>query len=158
MSKSVSLVAAAALAASIAAPTSAAVISPYSTTTTYVTLSGTLALSQTTNVSCNVVVQLAIAPGGGSALVTSASFAPGSWQCGWLVAPTGFPWTVTPIRSGRADVTGVSATSILGSCSGSLSLSVMNGVVDLTYVNMPGSPAICWMNGYLVTGQPLNVF
>ncbi|MBI1683646.1 protein activator of alkane oxidation PraB [Caulobacter hibisci] len=158
MLKSASVLAAAVLAAAgFAGSASAATITPNPTS---FTLTGTLTLSQSTTVTCNVSLTGSVPAGGGSATITSGSFSGGSWQCGTLVFPTGFPWGITLNGGTSITVVGIGATSILGSCSGNITTSWVNGSpgkVTFTGATIPGSPNSCTITGTLNSSPSLTV-
>lgn len=159
MLKSASILSAAVLAvAGLSAPAaaSAATISPSGA----FTLTGTLTLQQSTTVNCDVTLNGTVAAGGASATITSGSFAPGDWQCGWLISPTGFNWTITPNGGTSITITGIGATSILGSCSGNITTNWTNGSpgsVTFTGATIPGSPGTCTITGTLKSTPSLTV-
>ncbi|MBO6764312.1 hypothetical protein [Maricaulis sp.] len=141
-----SLVAAVFGVAMIGAPAMAEEFRPLNTN---VDLDGTLTLSQSTTLDCDVDVSLSI-DGNGDATVNSRSFSAGDWQCGIFVAPSG-TWTVDP-GPGTSKVTmTVGASSILGSCSGTIQADFNNstGVVTFNNVSIPGTPNACTINGSL---------
>lgn len=125
------------------------------------TLTGNLSLSQTTNVTCAVTLTGTVNSAGTAATITGGSFAPGSWQCGWLVVPSGFPWTVTPGAGPTVTVTGIAATSIAGSCSGTITAAPWtNGPpssVTFSSASIPGSPSACTISGTLTSSTALTV-
>lgn len=140
-----------------ASSASAATISPAGAS---FTLTGTLSLSQTTNVTCAVTLTGTVNAGGTSATITGGSFAPGSWQCGWLVVPSGFPWTVTPGAGPTVTITGIAASSIAGSCSGTITAPWTNGPpssVTFTSATIPGSPSACTISGTLTSSPTLTI-
>ncbi|AYV48014.1 protein activator of alkane oxidation PraB [Caulobacter flavus] len=118
-----------------------------------VVVTGTLHMRQTTDVACSVTLYAIVAPSGATAVVTGGSFSAGNWQCGWLVTPSGFPWNATITGPGTINVSGVSATTILGSCSGSFT---SNGLTSSSLVipstapaTLPGTPNACTFWGTL---------
>ncbi|PXA84024.1 protein activator of alkane oxidation PraB [Caulobacter sp. D4A] len=129
------------------------------------TLTGTLTLSQTTTVNCAVTLTGTVNAAGTAATITGGSFAPGSWQCGWLVVPSGFPWTVTPNSTTQITVSGIAASSIAGSCSGTVSLDWNNATPgSATFKAAPnnqigGSPSVCTLVGTLTASSstPLSI-
>ncbi len=122
-----------------------------STGSSSVTLSGVLTISQTTTVSCNVTLNVE---------VTSGSFFGGSWQCGWLVSPTSFPWAFTPAPASRVWITGFSLNNIVGSCSGTIHTRWTNGSpgrLELDSWTIPGSPTHCTIDGTLSSSPSLTI-
>ncbi|KSB87804.1 hypothetical protein AS593_00665 [Caulobacter vibrioides] len=120
----------------------------------YVTLSGYLTISESTVVSCYVTLNAMVNYGGSSMTITGGSFAPGDWQCGWLMQPVAFPWTVTPTSPGWVSISGVALITILGACAGTAHVRWVNGstwpsTVDFSPASLPGVPAICSLNGSL---------
>jgi hypothetical protein len=162
MLKSASVLAAAALSAAgfagFAGSASAQTISPPGAS---FTLTGNLTLSQSTTVTCAVTLNGVVNSSGTGATITGGSFAPGSWQCGWLVVPTGFPWAVTPgINPSRITVTGIAASSIAGSCSGTITAPWNNGPpssVTFSSNSIPGSPNACTISGTLTSTPTLTI-
>lgn len=157
MFKSAAIAAVAVLgAAGFASSASAAVITPNPTA---FTLTGSLVLVQSTTVTCNVTLTGTVAAGGGSATITGATFAPGSWQCGTLVGPSGLPWTITPGAGPTITVTGISATSILGRCAGTISAAWNNATSSVTFsgATIPGTPRACSLTGTLRSNVPLQI-
>ncbi len=140
---------------------SAQTITPNSPTgTTSVTLSGILTISQTTTVSCNVTLNVVVAAGGGSAMVTGGSFFGGSWQCGWLVSPTSFPWAFTPSPASRVWITPFNLDNIAGSCFGTIHTWWTNGSpgrLELDSWTIPGSPTYCTIDGTLSSSPSLTI-
>ncbi|KSB88887.1 hypothetical protein AS593_00165 [Caulobacter vibrioides] len=117
------------------------------------TITGTLQMHQTVTVSCNVQLNAVVAPSGLTAVITGGSFSPGDWQCGWLVTPSAFPWSVTITGPSSVTVSGVGATTILGSCSGSFSSNGLTPtslvISPLTPAVLPGTPGACTFSGVL---------
>lgn len=118
-----------------------------------VAITGTLQMHQTVDIACVVQLRAIVAPSGTSAVITGGSFSPGDWQCGWLVTPSGFPWSVTIPAPGTVTVSGVGVTTILGSCSGSFT---STGLTSSTLVipstapaTLPGTPNACTFWGTL---------
>lgn len=160
MLKSASVLAAAA-ALSVAGLAGSASAMPISPAGTNVTLTGNLTLSQTTTVTCAVTLNGVVNAAGTGVTITGGSFAPGSWQCGWLVVPTGFPWTVTPgTGPTRITVVGIAASSIAGSCSGTITAPWNNGPpssVTFSNASIPGSPNACTISGTLTSSPTLTI-
>lgn len=159
MGKRASVLSAAVLAvAGLAGPASvsAATISPAGA----FTLTGTLTLRQSTTINCNVTLNGVVAAGGGSATITSGSFASGDWQCGVLAYPTGFPWAVVLNGGTSITIMGVGATTILGGCSGNITTNWINLPPPRVFMNstIPGSPGPCAITGTLVSSPSLTVF
>jgi hypothetical protein len=125
------------------------------------TLTGTLTLQQSTTIRCAVRLNGMILPGGSLAYIYSGSFTSGDWQCGWLVYPNGFTWILTPSWPSQVTVSGVSAATILGSCSGTLSyLTWTNGPpssVTMYYASIPGSPSACTISGTLTSSPQISI-
>ncbi|MBO6764311.1 hypothetical protein [Maricaulis sp.] len=113
------------------------------------TISGTLTLSQSTTIDCDVTVDLSIS-GSGVPTITSRSFSPGDWPCGVLVNPTG-TWTITPGPGTNKVTLSIGATSILGSCSGTVQADFNTATNTITFnnVSVPGTPNACTVNGSL---------
>ncbi|MDG2530939.1 protein activator of alkane oxidation PraB [Caulobacter endophyticus] len=164
MLKSASVLAAAVLAAAgLAGAAQAASISPAGASFSLV---GPLQLSQSTTVVCDVTLSGSVDPSGGFATITGGAFAPGDWQCGWLVVPSSFPWTVTPTGGGASGtelrIDGIGANSILGNCAGTVFVDWQNAPPSpsgATFVNatIPGSPGTCYITGRLDSYPDLTV-
>lgn len=152
MIKSAAVLAAAAMGIAAVAPAAQAqVLTPNPTT---FTLAGNLDLTQSLQVKCRTTLTVSVAAGGTTGSVTAASFAPAnssSWQCGTLVRPSGLPWTVSVGPGSTVTVTGIGATSILGTCSGTLSAPWTNGAPSTVALSgsIPGSPGGCSISGTL---------
>jgi hypothetical protein len=162
MLKSASVLAAAVLAAAGFAGVGSAQAQTITAGTSF-TLSGDLQLSQSTTVTCAVTLSGSTNAGGTSATITSGSFAPGDWQCGWLVAPSSFPWTVSLTGGTGISISGIGANSILGNCSGVVGTSWTNPVgstpssVSFSNHSIPGSPSTCYITGTLTSSPNLTV-
>jgi len=159
MLKSASILSAAVLAvAGLAGPAAAQSISPAGAS---FTLSGNLTLQQSTTVKCNVSLSGVVASDGKSARITSGSFSPGpDWQCGFLVNPSGFDWVITPNGGSSITITGIGASSILGSCNGTITTNWTNGTpssVSFAGSVIPGSPNNCTITGILNSSPSLTV-
>lgn len=128
-----------------------------------VNLTGVLTLRQTTTVNCNSSFTGSIASGGASGSISSGSFGPGvDFACGLFVFPSGFSWTITPSTSGGVDyvtITGIGATSIAGSCSGSITGVWDDATHSVTFNNavIGGSPSNCYVTGTLTADQALTI-
>ena len=158
MLKSASILSAAVLAvAGLSSPAMAQSISPAGAS---FSLSGSLNLQQSTNIDCNVSLSGSVASDGKSATITGGSFSGGDWQCGFLVAPSGFPWTITPNGGSSVTIAGIGASSILGSCNGTISATWNNGSpssVTISTATIPGSPSTCVIDGTLTSSPNLTV-
>ncbi len=158
MLKSASVLAAAVLAAGLVAAgsASAATITPVDTD---FTLAGSLTMSQSTTVSCDVLLEGNTDASGAFATITDGSFSPGSWQCGWLVAPSSFPWTVSLNTAPSITITGIGANSILGTCAGAITKDWNNGSSSVTFTGdtILGSPGPCTIEGTLYSSPALTV-
>lgn len=166
MLKSASVLAAAVLAAAGFAGVGSAQAQTISPANTGFTLSGTLQLSQSTTVNCAVSLNGTTNVGGTGASITSGSFAPGDWQCGWLVSPSSFPWAVTLTGGTGISISGIGANSILGNCSGVVATTWTNPTttptvqpssVSFSNHSIPGSPSTCYITGTLVSSPNLTV-
>ncbi|PLR27589.1 protein activator of alkane oxidation PraB [Caulobacter zeae] len=156
MLKSASVLAAAILATAgfaAAGSASAATITPAGTG---FTLSGDLTMSQSTTVECAVTLTGTTASDGSSASITGGSFAAGDWQCGWLVTPSSFPWSVTLNGGSSITISGIGANSILGNCAGSITTN-WSGGVTFSGATIPGSPGTCSITGTLTSSPSLTV-
>ncbi len=147
----VSLIAATAL----ATPTSAAVFVS-STPSSSVIATGTLQIDQGGIVECNVSLNGYILSDGSMMQITDGSFTSGDWQCGWLVQPASFPWTVVPSNFGggpKATIYWMGMNTILGHCGGTLTFDWSNsywgGSIDFWAKSLSGSPSTCYLNGRL---------
>lgn len=131
----------------IASPAMAQSFSPASSTTT---LSGLLNLQQSININCQVQINASI-DAAGQATVTSRSFSPGNPLCGGAVTPFG-TWTLSPDNPTQVSAT-VGSTSVLGTCSGSITGTWNNATNSVTFTNaiVPGTPAPCIVNGTLTS-------
>jgi len=164
MSKSVSLAVAASLAvAGLASSVSAATILPNSPTTTVpISFSGTLTLSGATTLNCAVSLTGVVNPGGASASITGASFAPGDWQCGWLALPQGLAWTLTPISSTVVTLSSFGFMDGVHDCLGTVVAQWSNPgrlVFSSTYVPAnAGSPGPCYVTGTLSSIPTLSIY
>ena len=157
MLKSASILSAAVLAvAGLSSPAMAQSISPAGAS---FTLSGSLNLQQSTTVDCDVSLSGSVAADGKSATITSGSFSAGDWQCGFLVSPSGFPWTITPNGGSSVTIAGIGASSILGSCNGTIGATWNNGAPSSVTISasIPGSPNTCNINGTLTSSPNLTV-
>lgn len=159
MLKSASILSAAVLAvAGLSSPAMAQSISPAGAS---FTLSGNLTLQQSTTVRCDVSLSGSVAADGKSATITGGSFSAGpDWQCGILVSPSGFPWTITPNGGSSISIAGIGASSILGSCNGTIGATWNNGSpssVTISGATIPGSPSTCTINGTLTSSPNLTV-
>ena len=157
MFKTASIASAAVLAvAGFAAPAMAQSISPAGTS---FVLSGALTLEQSTTINCNVSLNGTVAADGSSATITGGSFSPGDWQCGLLVSPSGFPWTITPNGGGSITITNIGASSILGSCNGVITTNWNNGTSSVSFPGstIPGSPNSCKITGTLTSSPGLTI-
>ncbi|WP_433948402.1 protein activator of alkane oxidation PraB [Brevundimonas diminuta] len=155
--KAASIASAAVLAiAGFAAPAMAQSISPAGTS---FVLSGALTLEQSTTINCNVSLNGTVAADGSSATITGGSFSPGDWQCGLLVSPSGFPWTITPNGGGSITITNIGASSILGSCNGVITTNWNNGTSSVYFPTstIPGSPNPCKITGTLTSSPGLTI-
>ncbi|KSB88888.1 protein activator of alkane oxidation PraB [Caulobacter vibrioides] len=166
MLKSASVLAAAVLAAAGFAGVGSAQAASISPANTGFTLSGTLTLSQSTTVNCVVSLTGTTNAAGTAATITSGSFSPGDWQCGWLVSPSSFPWTVSLTGGTGISISGIGANSILGNCSGVVGTTWTNPVagppaqpssVSFSNHSIPGSPSTCYITGTLVSSPNLTV-
>ncbi len=120
-------------------------------------LSGVLTLTQSTTLDCNVNVSVSI-DASGNAAVTSRSFSPGDFLCGTVVNPAG-TWTIEAGPGTNAVTLNVGASSILGSCSGTVQASWNNSTGALTFnnVSIPGSPSACNINGTLTSSPQVSI-
>ena len=137
----------------VASPAMAQSFKPVNSTTK---LSGVLNLQQSININCNVHVDVSI-NGSGVATVTSRSFSPGSPLCGGVVQPFG-TWTLTPNSTTQVTAT-VGASSVLGSCVGSVIGAWNNANSTLTFNNatVPGTPGPCTVNGTLTANPAVTI-
>lgn len=113
------------------------------------TLAGLLELEQSQEINCQTNVEVSI-NSSGDATVTSRTFSPGTpFLCGGIVNPAG-TWTVVPIALDMVRLT-VGASSILGSCSGTVDVDWDNsaGELDFDNVIIPGTPDDCRIDGIL---------
>jgi hypothetical protein len=157
MFKAASIASAAVLAvAGFAAPAAAQSISPAGAS---FVLSGSLTLQQSTTINCDVSLNGTVAPDGSSATITGGSFSAGDWQCGFLVSPSGFPWTITPNGGGSITITNIGASSILGSCNGVITTNWDNGTSSVSFPDstIPGSPNSCKITGTLTSSPGLTI-
>ena len=138
----------------IAAPGMAQEFRPLNSTTT---LSGTLDLRQSQDVNCAVSVGVSI-DGNGEATVTSRSFSPGTFLCGSVVNPAG-TWTIDAGPGTNTVTLNVGASSILGSCSGTVQADWNNSTGTLTFnnVSIPGSPDPCTIDGSLSSSPQVSI-
>lgn len=126
-----------------------------------VKFAGALAIEQGGfTVTCRVSLEAKVASGGFHAELWSGSFAPGDWQCGWLLSPAGLSWYVYPDTTTQVLLSNFSFTTILGSCSGSLLTGWANGSpgkVVFSNTVVPGTPSDCTVNGVLETDPSLTI-
>ena len=145
LTKTLSIAAAAALGMAATAAPAMAQFPPNTTPT----ISGSLTLSQSITISCDVSVDLSV-NGAGVVTVTGRSFSPGSFLCGGVVAPSG-TWTVA-YGPGTDEVTvSVGASSILGSCFDTVVADFDNATntLDFDNVTVSGTPSDCTVDGSL---------
>lgn len=143
------------VAASLASPAPAATFTPDFPPNVRIT--GRLTIDQGGPVTCDVTLDGYIMIGGSMMQITNGSFAAGDWQCGWLVQPTSFPWTVTPNNYGpwpTATIQGMGVNTILGNCSGFVTVKWGNGPswnagMDFWGQASSGSPYTCFYDGML---------
>jgi hypothetical protein len=128
-----------------------------------INLSGTLNLQQTTTADCVTSLNANITSAT-TGNVSSGSFSGGTWVCGILVAPSGFPWGLAPYHDAVTGkdyikVTGISATSIAGTCSGDVfgEWSDTAQTITFTGATIPGSPNACVINGFLTANKTVIV-
>jgi len=113
------------------------------------TMSGDVFVSRDTSVVCRLTIMGEIASGGASASMTSVTFAPGDWQCGWFVVSGGTPWTITPTSTSTASVS-LSLGSLFA-CSGTAYATWTNGAPSAITFPGPvvGSSPACTITGTL---------
>ncbi|PVM84881.1 protein activator of alkane oxidation PraB [Caulobacter endophyticus] len=121
-----------------------------------VTITGSLLIQETTTVSCDVTLTGQVMGGGSYIWVTGGSFAPGDWQCGWLIGPVGFSWQIHPFGAQHVIVYGMEITTVLGSCSGtpyirwsSDNYSPNSSTMELIEVTIGGASSWCTLTGSL---------
>lgn len=156
MSKYVALASALALAAAgLAAPTHASAQTFTPTFPGNVTFTGTLTVTESTTLHCQVTLNGVVNISGSSIAITSGAFDPGNWQCGWLVQPVAFPWTVTPTSPSTVSISGMAFITILGACSGTASAHWRNAgswsgsTLEFWGASIPGVPVNCSLVGDL---------
>jgi len=147
----------------VAAP--AAFATTYSPAGTNVTFTGSLTLSQSTTLTCNTSLTVAINGAGTSASVTGGSVSPGSWQC-LFVYPTFSPaWSITATAPASGTVTNldignVRAVSLTGTC-GADTLEVLwndaSNTITIPSQSISGSPGPCTFSGSLTTGTNVTI-
>lgn len=150
MFKSLSLMSAAVLAAaSLASPAAAQHLSP---APGVVTISGTLVLQQSTTLTCTGTFTVSI-DAAGVGTITGGTFSPPSSPlCGALIRPSNFPWTVTATALDEVTITGIGATSILGSCAGDVEADVAGGTITFSNEVIPGTPSNCTIVSGILSG------
>lgn len=159
MFKSAAVLSATVLAtASFAGSAVAATITP--NPQTGFTLTGNLHIRQEgSHVTCAVTLRGYVPGGGSQAAIITGAFDWGSWECGWLVNPTGFGWTLYPNSSTSVTLMGIAFNTILGSCSGTVTTNWSNAPSGMTflYATIPGSPAHCTITGTLTAAPALTI-
>lgn len=159
MSKYVALASALALAAAgLAAPTHASAQTFTPTFPGDVSFTGTLTFTESTALHCEITLNGVVHITGSSIAITSGVFAPGDWQCGWLVQPVAFPWTVTPTSPTSPStvyISGMAFITILGACSGTATAHWRNAgswsgtTLEFWGATIPGAPVNCSLVGDL---------
>lgn len=141
--------------AGLAVPTQAA---SYTFTPTFpgnVSFTGSLRVTESTTLDCDVTLNGVVNITGSYITITSGSFAPGNWQCGWLMQPVAFPWTITPTGPSTVDISGVALITVLGACSGTVYAHWRNagswpgGTLEFWSTSIPGVPVNCTLLGDL---------
>ncbi|NGM51824.1 protein activator of alkane oxidation PraB [Caulobacter sp. 602-2] len=129
----------------------------------YVTLTGNVTIAEATTLNCQVTLNGAVNPTGASITITSGSFSSGDWQCGWLIYPVAFPWTITPSGAHAITLTGVALVTTLGACSGSAHASWNNpyvwptSIVRFSSTPVAGLPVDCRLTGDLVVSDGVTL-
>lgn len=137
--------------AGMTAPAAAATFTP---NPSFVTLSGYLTTHETTTLSCYVTLNGSVNFGGASITITDGAFASGDWQCGWLITPVAFPWTVMPAGPGSVAVSGMALLTPVGACSGTAYVQWRNNApfpstLEFRSASIPGAPVNCSFVGDL---------
>jgi len=145
ITKTLSIAAAAALGMAATAAPAMAQWAPNTTPT----ISGTLTLSQSITIDCDVSVDLSI-NGSGVPSITGRAFAPGSFLCGGIVQPSG-TWDIA-YNPGLTSVTvTIGATSVLGSCFDTViaGFASATNTVSFSSTVVAGTPSNCTVDGSL---------
>ncbi|MEO1037962.1 MAG: protein activator of alkane oxidation PraB [Pseudomonadota bacterium] len=161
MKKALTLTAAMAASALLAAPALASTFSPAPSSGT---ITGTLTLSQTVTLTCSFSANYSINAAGTVMTITGQSFS-GGFGCSAL-SPLG-AWTATPNHGTppTVDIT-VSAGSLFGTCNGTISDVAWNNSSGTTGPNFQndtvagevgGTPTPCTINGQLVTSSDVTI-
>jgi hypothetical protein len=150
----VSKYAALASALALAGMTTPAAAATFTPNPSFVNLSGYLTTNETTTLSCYVSLNASVNSGGTSMTITDGVFTGGDWQCGWLILPVAFPWTVTPTSTSSVSISGMALLTPAGACSGTAYVRWRNyapfsSSLEFWSASIPGAPVNCSFVGDL---------